>query len=72
MLLLIVTKACIINRIHLPSFESFYLFLRFPATHTFINSQNCHSSTNSIVLHTLSKQNVLLISVTVSIKSDVS
>jgi len=63
-LLLMVTKACIIN--------SFHLFIHFPATHTFINAQNCNSSTNSIILHTLLKQNVLLISVTVSIKSDMS
>jgi len=65
MLLLVVTKACIINSIHLPSFESFHLFIHFPATHTFINAQNCHYSLCSNILHTLLKQNVLLISVTV-------
>jgi hypothetical protein len=46
-------KAYIINSIHLPCFESFNLFLHFRATHTFINTQNCHSFMNSIILHTL-------------------
>jgi len=46
-------KACIINNIHLPSFKSFNLFIHLPATHSFINTQNSHSSTNRIILHML-------------------